>query len=218
MFIDIQEQEVILAHLGQIRETAHYKIFSGFIAALRDARKFTKRDQATGEKLRDDTCGDHGSWLGAIGYLTLLDQIGGCFKPKSFQIVNGHPIVKALRYFGGLSFLQADAVYALRCSLAHDFGTVNVHPSKPSLTHIFTLYQSPNSPLITFPKNQWDGDLTNISPDSATMVNLEKLGDLVEGIYETLQKLAAKSELEIVLPGGFKELAVKYTFWTPKKS
>ena len=99
MIIQVTEQAAIASHLGKIQETEHYILFSCFMGALRDARKFTKRDKDTGQKLIEDDCGDHGSWLGAIGYLALLDQIGGCFKPKDTATIPGNCIVKALGYF-----------------------------------------------------------------------------------------------------------------------
>jgi hypothetical protein len=214
----IDEQQAISIHLGNIQKEPGYTRFSGFMAALRDARKFTKRDQDTGAKLLDDTCGDHGSWLGAIGYLTLLDQIGGCFKPQGVNHVSGNTIVKALRYFGGLNEVEANAIYALRCSLAHDFGAFNINSHKPGLTHLFTLHQDPSFPLLHFPKTPWDGNINTFNRDNVTYVNLRALGDLVEAIYKELLTLAANSNLVIILPGGVMELCIKYSYWTPNAS
>lgn len=73
------DNETIYKHLHYI---ANEMPVSAFCAALRDARKFTGRNLDTGGKLSEPSCGDHGSWLGAIGYMTLIDQIGSCFKPK----------------------------------------------------------------------------------------------------------------------------------------
>ena len=68
---------------------------SCFNAALRDARK------ATGRQLNDNSRSDinHGSWLGAIGYIVLLDQIGGCLKPKNRGSRYENGFKKALDYF-----------------------------------------------------------------------------------------------------------------------
>lgn len=188
------------------------------MGALRDARKFTKRDQDTGQKLSVDSCGNHGSWLGSIGYLALLDQIGGCFKPKGASNISGNCIIKALRYFSNIDQKEADAIYALRCSLAHDFGLFNHNTKKPNLTHLFTLHQGPSGSVVTLPKIQWDGDYQNITPDNSTCINLEALGDLVEAIYLELLRLASNQELEIVLAGGAVELLTKYSIIAPNVS
>src|SRR5262245_56853359 len=97
------ESDAIRLHLTSLSTHQNVQYFSGFVKGLREARKFTKRPQDTGEKLPDDTCGNHGSWLGAIGYLCLLDQIGKCFKPATASIITGNSIGKALKYFTTLS-------------------------------------------------------------------------------------------------------------------
>ena len=42
------EQQAILAHLTNLSQVKNTTYFSGFVAALRDARKFTKRSQDNG--------------------------------------------------------------------------------------------------------------------------------------------------------------------------
>lgn len=216
MIIQTTDQLAIESHLGNIQRMPNFTLSSCFMGALRDARKFTKRNQDTGKKLADDSCGDHGSWLGTIGYLALLDQIGGCFKPKGIATITGNCVIKALRYYTSISQRDADAIYALRCSLAHDFGLFNYNPKKPNLTHLFTLHQSPSGPVVKLPTIQWDGDYQNIVPDNSTWINLEALGDMVEEIYLELLRLASKSELEIVLAGGAVELVTRYSIIAPK--
>ena len=216
MTLNITEKEAISTHLSQIKETEHYTIFSGLMAALRDARKVTGRNQDSGEKIEKDNCGYVGSWLGNIGYLVLLDQIGRCFKPKSVATILDRPLIVALLYFGGVSLTQAEAIYALRCSLAHDFGTFNTNNKRPSLTHFFTLHIGASPAVVTLPRKPWDGDILNLNSDNVTYVSLEALGDLVERLYHTLLELSTTDDLEIVLNGGAQELAVRYSFYSPK--
>ena len=214
MIIVATEEAAISSHLASITKTKDITLFSGFMAALRDARKFTKRDQDTGHKLHGDDCGNFGSWLGAVGYLILLDQIGGCFKPKSAKNIDGNQIIKALRYFTELSLLEAKAIYALRCAFAHDFSLLNIH-DKPGLTHIFTANQGTTSPVVTLPIVPWDGNILNMYPENVTRINLEALGDLVENIYVKLIELSNSSDLKIELKGGPQELHIRYSFYSP---
>lgn len=214
MSFKITDEDAIALHLAQITRTDTVTLFSGFIGALRDARKFTLRDQDNGVKIPKNSCGDHGSWLGAIGYLALLDQIGTCFKPKGVATFKGNSISKALGYFTNLDSDTIDAIYALRCALAHDYSLLN-RSHKHNLVHHFALHQSSSHPLVIPPKLRWDGNILNLTRDNVTYVNLEALGDCVEGIYQTLNNLSAQSLLEIELPGGGVELAVRYSIASP---
>ena len=119
------DEQAIILYLTNISQNQSITYFSGFVAALRDAGKFTARNQDTGMKIQDDSCGNHGSWLGAIGYLALLDQIGGCFKPRNVAQIQGNSINKSLRYFyNTLPLPHVDAIYALRNAFAHDYSLI----------------------------------------------------------------------------------------------
>lgn len=211
--------QAISLHLSLFNKaSSNMTVFSGFIAALRDARKFTSRDQKTGEKLStqsplEQEFGDLGSWLGAIGYMTLLDQIGTCFKPITSTVVNGSTIIKALRYFTALPEKECDAIYALRCAFAHDYSLYNINNKRPSLTHHFHVCKSPTIPVVTLPNQQWNGVVNNKNQLNKTTINLEAVGDLVEEICSRLFDLANESNLEVTLQGGTDELIQRYSFF-----
>jgi len=210
------EQQAILTHLTNFSQGQNVTYFSGFVAALRDARKFTKRNQDDGQKLIDDSCGDHGSWLGAIGYLSLLDQIGTCFKPIGTATINNeNSISKALKYFTNIPHLDIDAIYALRNAFAHDYSLYNINHKIQSYTHHFSVKQNPVDPLVSLPQTQWDGIIANRTHANRTVVNLEALGDTVEQICSTLFQLANNNNLAVTLPGGSDELIQRYSFYTP---
>ena len=209
------EQQTIIAHLTNFTPGHNITYFSGFVAALRDARKFTKRNQDNGQKRPDDTCGDHGSWLGAIGYLSLLDQIGKCFKPRAAAVINNeNAISKSLRYFAThIPIPEVDAIYALRNAFAHDYSLYNINPNRPSYTHHFTVIQSPVRPLVVLPQTQWDADINNRTQNNVTIVNLEALGDTAEQICATLVQLANNNDLQVMLAEGSDELILRYSFY-----
>jgi hypothetical protein len=214
----IPERQAILAHLTNLIQSENINYFSGYVAALRDARKFTKRNQENGQKLTDDSFGNHGSWLGAIGYLSLLDQIGKCFKPAHAAAINSeNSISKSLKYFAAhIPYAEVDAIYALRNAFAHDYSLYNINNNRRSFAHHFTVIQSPEHPLVILPQIQWDGNTGNRAQNNVTVVNLEALGDTVEQICLQLLQLANDNALEVTLIGGSDELIQRYSFYAIK--
>lgn len=216
MPINITDNDAIKLHLSGLHSDNQFVYFSSFIAALRDARKFTGREMDTGIKMSG--YGDHGSWLGAIGYMTLMDQIGKCFRPVSqTKITDANSITKCLRYFTTLSNEEIDAIYALRCAFAHDYSLLNISTTKPQLNHRFTVYQGNEGNVVTLPSSAWDGDRNSDDMNTITLVNLEGLGDLVESICRHLLYLSDRNELVIDLKGGVEELTSRYGIVTPKR-
>lgn len=151
-----------------------------------------------------------GSWLGAIGYMTLLDQIGSCFKPRSHAtIAESRAICRALSYFSSLSRPEQLALYALRCAFAHDYSLYNIHKD-PLLTHRFVTNAALTGPVVILPTAQWNGIYSNFQSGTQTKINLRAFGDLIEDIARQVVQLAAQNDLEIILPNGSDELVVRY--------
>lgn len=126
-------------------------------------------------------------------------------------------LFKALKLFTLLNDDKIDAIYALRCSFAHDYSLFNIPTNgKPSLFHYFQVHQGENGEVVYLPEVRWDGNHQNQTPQNLTKVNLELLGDLVEGICTNLKNLAEKDELEIMLTDGSDELIYRYSFWSKK--
>jgi hypothetical protein len=199
--------KALAMHLASVgpRGEDGIRIYSGFVAALRDARRVTGRDQATGRVLEPELCG---SWIGAVGYLILLDQIGGTLRPRtSASSVGG--MRNALQDFAHMPRLEVDALYALRCALAHDFALLNIGP--PQLTHHFALSANRVDAPVTLPTNQWNGDLDHRSTDSQTTINLWAVGDTVETIVETISEMVQSGDISVKLQGGTDELLQRYS-------
>ena len=202
------EQTTLLQHLSSEPMTLQgHTVFSGFTAALRDARGATGRDPATGAIVNPEHTY---SWLGAVGYLVLLDQIGTCFKPADTKDVVGNTINRALSYFTNLSEADRNAIYALRCAFAHDYSLVNENPNTNRRTHHFIILSDPSSPVLRHPAQTWDGDYETRDEDNATNVNVWALGKHVEDICLQLLDLANAGELDITLADGLKELTSRY--------
>lgn len=183
--------------------------FSSFNMALYEIRRITKRDKLTGKR---NSSYENCSWLGAIGYMSLLDMIGACFKPKNkTTIEENRDFVRALKYFSeGLTEDQMLALYALRCAFMHDFSLCNNH-SDPKLSHIFIIRIGNNDNVVELPATYWDGRYDNKSKNNQTIVYIEKFGDIVEEICKKIVLLAKNNELKIILPGGADELISRYT-------
>lgn len=209
----ITEAFALNAHLSKINPIplpgGRYKHFaSGFVACLEGTRAATGRDITTGALVRPV---ESGSWHGNIGYFVLLDQIGSCFSLKSGAPISGNTnaITRALKTFTSLSEIEIKALYALRCSIAHDFSLCNVNA--PDKTHQFGLTKN-SGVLIILPKTQWDGDYLNRVPDNATIIDLTEFGNLVEGIVSRILTAYKANDLKIILPGGPDELFARYIF------
>jgi hypothetical protein len=210
------EQELIRHHLASVRTPLGTNVgFSGFTGGLQDARQATGRNPETGVKRPGQA---HGSWLGPIGYMSILDQVGTCFtRAQGAGTVVSNAIVKALLLFAAAARPEADGLYALRCSLAHDYSLSNVHRKKrvivPALTHHFYLCVGTGR-VVSLPRTPWDGDYTHRNKGNETTIDVEAFGDLVESVYQNLLTLNDQGELMIALDGGAAELVGRYSFQT----
>lgn len=201
------EEKVVALHLSYREPQPEFHLYSGFAAALRDARQTTGRDIATGDVIDASKCG---SWIGAVAYLILVDQIGECFRPKNVAPVPGNSFMKALKYFTDLDQAECDALYALRCAFVHDFSFYNRNEKKPSLQHAFRLVASDGGRVVTLPTRPWSGDY---SKKQETTVNLRTLGSVVEAMAHKLFELSQTGELAIELKGGSDELLQRYSIF-----
>jgi len=210
------DKEAVLMHLTLFVDTENPVRFTSFTAALRDARGITKRNPDNGKPDPSVNYGHVGSWLGALGYLILLDHIGICFKRKSGEELppKTSSVVKALTYFSPLEHREIQAIYALRCAFAHEYGLSNFH-ANPLLQHHFVVTAG-SGQLIRFPPVAWNGDFANAGRD-ATTVDLWELGNLAEIVCFNLLTIAQNDGLEIALEGGVPELQNRFWLMSPIK-
>jgi hypothetical protein len=210
------EQYVLKAYLTlEGYKTPHGMIMESCLtAALREARIITGRNSKTGLVDPENKCGYKGNWMGAMGYITFLDQIGKSLKPTYCERIENKKsdIIKALTYFTNLPKEEIEALYALRNAFFHDFSLYN---SNPKNLHFFQVHVSDTGNVVNLPSEKWDGDIDNLKATNQTVINLKTLGDLVEDIYKLLLKLEESNELKIELKGGEKELLRLYTFLHP---
>ncbi|MBE7438211.1 MAG: hypothetical protein HS115_07105 [Spirochaetales bacterium] len=212
------EEEAISLYLSEDGIDGKFPHISTLIAILRDARAATGRDLITGNLIDDAKAG---CWLGAMGYFTVLDQIGTAVKPKGAQPEKGPSIINALRYFSNLNSSECKVLYALRCAIIHDYSLVNIpkgsNANDKELLRSFTLGADEELPLFIHPDEQWDGTFASPDQNSATFVNLLKFSDIAEDAVENAKSYASRGDLEIALKKGAQELIARYTMKIVKR-
>jgi hypothetical protein len=176
------------------------KVRSSLEASLADCREITNRDAQGNVRVGASA----GSWLGAVGYLTLVDQIGGAVEHlrAARSPSGGTDFEQAIAHFSALSNDDAVCLYALRNSLAHDFSLVNIPPNtvrqprKRALTRLFTVTQG-TLDLIVRPNGQWEPQ--NPRSGLGTTVDLKLLGNEVEAMVRKLYRVYTDGNLSIRL-------------------
>jgi hypothetical protein len=192
--------------------TQYLSWVSAFSAAIRDARQATSRNMDTGVV---DVVAQSGNWLGTLGYLVLVDQIGECFTSTTTarSSARRNDFCRGLAHFTDLDAQTVLTLYALRCAFTHSYALNNVAdgPQKRELTHRFLLDNSPDAPLIEHPYLPWSGRHTERNKAFETRVNVRALADRIEAMAAEVQRQARAGELEIRLAGGLQELKNNYT-------
>jgi hypothetical protein len=193
----INDQEAIRRHITPQPLTVGRRDYSTFTGALTDARHATGRDLLTGQTVR---AASPGYWLGSIGYMVLLEQIGKCFRPAGARSTDSRAFVRALELFTDLLSDERLALYALRCCFAHEFRVLNVNTDKPGLTHSFRLTEG-DGPVVRLANPPWSGDFSEESIRE-TVGDLRAFGDMVERIVAELHRLNDRDELRVTLKDG----------------
>lgn len=190
-------------------------------AAVRDARRITGRDEATGDVVRG---GETGTWLGLVGYLTVLDQLGSAVASDKKLRFNGESsrstvtgrFLRTLDQFSTIDLEDAQAIWALRNSLVHDFSLTCVQASdfddqgqlrgnRRPYVRAFALTRG-GGRLVNHPRVSWDGKYPVQTPP--TTVDIEAVGDLVEHVIS--QVLLAHDAGRLVANIGEAEFADRY--------
>jgi len=187
MALTEDERAAIERHLYECEPAGGVKYQSSLIAILGDARGATDRDGKGRVKLNRRSQ----SWLGATAYLILLDQVGKTFKVSGKPDGFGHSIGLAISHFTPVQDKAIiEALYALRCALAHDYSLFNrdKHGTQPMRDHAFNFKADPVSPLVEFPSTRWNRIYKDPPLEQTTVVNLRKVGDLGETVVRSLRK------------------------------
>lgn len=152
-----------------------------------------------------------------------MDQVGTAVKlrprgrPPNPKNYNQVPIARCLRSFAprALTERTIQALYALRCSLAHNFSLFNEGKGNwaKELTFHFGLRADDSSPLVQHATRRWEGVPGAARRSTRTWVNLEALGDLAEGCAENVIKAFDAGQLASRLPADKLVERCTFTMW-----
>jgi hypothetical protein len=199
MALTEDERAAIERHLYECKPAGGRTYQSSLIAILGDARGTADRDGEGRVKAYKRSQ----SWLGATAYLIMLDQVGKAFKVNGTPDTFGHPIGLAISHFTPVQDKATiEALYALRCALAHDYSLFNraKHGNQPMRDHAFNFTADPVSPLVEFPSSKWNRIYKQPPEEQTTVVNLRKVGDLGEAVVQSLRKHHKEETLGLRLP------------------
>ena len=152
------------------------RAFSSFGLALRDARVAAGRDPKSGQVIAEDPST---KWLGAIGYMTLMDLAGSVLRrtsrPISSHLPTGGPksgLLCTLESFSTLDERDRDVIYSLRNALVHDYSLLS---NRAHRKHLFKLTWEDSGSVVINPTNAWNGLLDSAPEAERTVVNLAAL-------------------------------------------
>lgn len=201
-----EEKEILNFYFGNPFRSNGYEMKSPYIAALIDSRIATCRNKRSGKKLNKG----HGSWIGALGYMALLDHVGKIIEFKDKKNTTKKSFLGSLYNFSNLKKKEIYALYSLRCSFAHDYSLFNIphndDKEKELKCHRFRVTQGDTGELIVFPKDIWNGDLKN--EDNITIINLELFGDLVESIHKKIVNGINKDSIKLLDNVNIEDLVI----------
>ena len=173
---------------------------STFVLAWEDVQALIERDPA--------------SITAVLSTLCLVEQLGQFFEPlsksRTWNNRAGENKFKAFLFqLSSLSEDEVNALYALRCSLAHDFSVVNINNvsvDRKDYAYIFRLNFDASKPVIELPAEDWKGEYGIFTAERAdeknnflTRIGATSLINLVRDIIRKLQKMHTDGELVCIL-------------------
>lgn len=169
--------------LGPVQFESHDKssifhVRTSLEAALGDIRPAVGRDD--GGQLVHPERSQY--WLGASGYLMVLDQLSTVFDYDNYE--------RMLISLGELTPEEAGALYGLRNAFVHNYGLTNEGVGslerRERLRHVFTLgHESPELVIFGDRSDVLSGPLWRLPP---TYVDLIQLGNFVEDLVNTVRR------------------------------
>lgn len=196
---------------------------SCLVQTLSDARTICGFNPDSGEveaNLLLNSNGDkalfQNSFSGLIMYLISLEMIGKVFNKKpNLKDTKKNGIKRAIEQFSGISKEDKFAIVALRNSLVHTTGLVNLplyKNTKDLDRHKFSLdYKSPDGDIVEMPSTRWNGKYTSKEDNQSTVIHVTPLIKAIEKIYERVLVDLNQGLIELNLEGGIEELKARYT-------
>ena len=199
---ELSSGEITVIHLDcDTAYTRDYRITSTVRRMEREARKAASNIYSE-------------IYLPQMACLTILDQIGCSYRNRrmSRYSENGTEasgIKKAAYYF--LGFGENDeatkTLYAFRNGLMHHASFIS--RTKGGRNYWFLLDDSIQG-IVQVAHRDWDGTLSGQSEETCSLVNRTALLDGISAMLSELGNLRDAGDLEIAMPGGHEEIALRY--------
>lgn len=195
-----QEKDIIELLLG-LKKAPNRK--SCLLMAYNSAKALS-----TGACIEEFGCIEAEYFSSLILYLIFLEQVGTIFKKAS---ENSIEIMRALEDFSTITSEEdRRAIYYLRNTLAHNYGlaTDNINPNKKNDKYKFILSYFGN--LIKHADIPWSNDYSNRTDETSTTINIFRLMEIVDDVFENLKKNSENLALRI----GIDEILTRFTVRT----
>lgn len=150
----------------------------------------------------------------------MLDQLNTAVRHRTRVRGRGH--FRVIHDFqpDKLSHEEVEALYALRCALAHDYSLSNLGRGsaelRPLLHHSFSLVEiAPDLIQLPTSDRRWNGVWGGPGPSSdhdSTTVGLRSVGDFVESLTSEIRAAHSRGEVAIACEGGATEMNERYFF------
>lgn len=150
--------------------------------------------------------GNSKNFLPVSASFTVLDQLGFCYSRNDMDVCkknNGNDevnnIKRALYYFCGIdnNSDDSDALVGLRNSFLHTASCLSKALHNGQSNYCFSIERSDGC-LVEHPSDSWDGDFEKLNEDMVTVVNKEKLFNVVEASIETALNLLYENKLNVL--------------------
>lgn len=190
---------------------------SCFMMALKSARYNLGRNISTGEVIdsndgipfellnRDDVFNncmlEDTAFTGLLTYLILIDQIGSIFTKSMPRKRDNNGFKEAIKTFSTITCEEdIDAIYQLRCSLAHSFGLVSNKRKNKNEHRKFSLSFVKTSPIVRHPITEWESNYADKSDDTSTIIGVYALCDEIEYMIQNIINMENEGTLLLKKP------------------
>jgi hypothetical protein len=160
---------------------------SSYGALLKESRSTGGRNPETGVR---ENPRQSASWLAALGYCCLIDQVGKAVRRKDYA-GESYGFGACLEQFSDLDVPDREALFGLRNAFVHSYGLISRgKQGRPNF--VFAL--DVDGVLVRQAVSRWDGS-SRPTHENTTTVGLAALGDLVEAVHSKLLDHFVRGEL-----------------------
>jgi hypothetical protein len=199
-------------------EIAWLHLTSSYSTSTKDYNVISSLKEAEGT-MRHTNTNVHSKNFGPLMCaFAIWDQLGSIYRDKSVPDYNGDNVnlKKALHYFGynNLGEEEVNSIYMMRNGVYHD-ASFTSHNKSRSKWFLFRFDESIES-IIKIADIAWSGEYKDISPETTTLLNIEKFIDMTSSAIEKLKNLLLNDQSKIDFIMNKEEMISKYLLYIKK--